>query len=318
MSNYTGEFVPESPNNAWNKAFDLVKEGSVVLDVGCSLGRFGEALIKYKKCVVDGIEPDKGDAKEAAKRLRKVANSFMEEALQKEFQGEKYDHIVFLDVIEHLYGPAKALSMLKDHLKPGGTVIFSIPNMAHASVRIMLLGGDFDYGETGLLDKTHLHFYTSKEIDRVFNEAGFEVMEWHYTEAAYTKGTLKKELGKIGISKPGRELLDILSDNSTKIFQYVGAAQISESKKKSDRAMYSPNPQAAITNWYEEHEKDLLDMLGVKERQIEKLLREKSNYEAIIHNEAEMARRIRLTHYLKHYLKIKQERILHRERKRDE
>jgi len=305
MSNYIGKFIPNSPNNPWNKAFDLIKEGSVVLDVGCSLGTFGEALITYKHCIVDGIEPDKDDAIKAAKRLRKVANNYMEEALEKGLRGEKYDHIVFLDVIEHLYNPVEALALLKDYLKPGGTVIFSIPNMAHASVRIMLLAGDFEYGETGLLDKTHLHFYTNKEIERVFNEAGFSVTNWDYTEAVYTEGTIKKEFLKIGISKPGKELVDILSRDDARIFQYVGSAQVSDVQKKVTRKVYSPNPQAAITSWYEVHDKELMSILESKDKQNQELLAEKSDYESILNDEAALIERIRLTHYLKHYLKTK-------------
>ena len=256
MSNYAGKFIPDDSNNPWNKAFDLIGKGAKVLDVGCSNGKFAEALIHFKSCIVDGVEPDKGDATKAKKIMRTVATSFMEQALDNEFKREQYDSIVFLDVIEHLYEPAQALRALHDHLKPGGNIIFSIPNMAHASVRIMLLGGDFNYGNTGLLDNTHLHFYTRDEIIGVFSEAGFNVNKWDATEAVYTKEVLKVELKKIGISKPTQELLDILSNNDAKIFQYIGSAQAGKSVKK-DRPHYSPNPQGAITSYYEQHAKDV-------------------------------------------------------------
>ncbi len=292
MSNYTGVFTPGALNNPWNLAFDLIKEKSLVLDVGCSSGNFGEALIKHKDCIVDGIEPDKEDSILAAKKLRKVSNKFVEDALKTDLKNEKYDVAVFLDVIEHLYNPVLILKSLKKNLKPNGTIVFSIPNMAHISVRLMLLKGDFEYANTGLLDNTHLHFYTIKEIERVFTEAGFTINVLGYTQAVYSDDQITDELDKLGI-KYTEKLAKILSDESASIFQYVGSASMSTSKEIK-RKLLNPDPQGNISRWYE-------DRVSKQAAEIDNLKGLVDSQNNILSNDQELANRVRISRYLKYY-----------------
>ncbi len=254
MSNYKGVFVPKAENNPWNLVFDLVKDGSTVLDVGCSWGSFGSALIDRKRCIVDGIEPDLEDYKKATHLLRRVANTFADEALSSTFVDQKYDNVVFLDVIEHLYDPVATLQLVKKHLNKDGSIIFSIPNMAHISVRLMLLNGDFDYGETGLLDKTHLHFYTLKEIERIFAEAGYKIKTLNYTEATYPPGLIDDQLKSLGINK-SKKLDELLNSEDARVFEYVGEAVVAKSSK-IPRERFSPDPQGTISLWYQGHLKE--------------------------------------------------------------
>lgn len=254
MSNYTGTFVPSTDNNPWNKAFDLVRDESTVLDIGCSTGNFGEALKKYKNCVVDGVEPDEGDYRQAVTRLRKVANGFAEDALINTFKDQKYDHIIFLDVIEHLYNPVETLRLVKAHLNPGGSIIFSGPNMAHVSIRLMLLKGDFEYGETGLLDKTHLHFYTLSEIERVFAEAGYAINVLDHTEATYPPELISDQLKGLGIEKTPK-LEKLLDSDDARVFQYVGGAVVAR-VESVPRKQFSPDAQGVISLWYQKYIKD--------------------------------------------------------------
>lgn len=293
MSNYTGIFTPGAVNNPWNKAFDLIKTGSLVLDVGCSSGNFGEALIKYKKCIVDGIEPDKDDSISAAKKLRRVSTKFVEDALKTDLNEEKYDAIVFLDVIEHLYNPVSTLRSLKKNLKPNGIVVFSIPNMAHISVRLMLLKGDFEYANTGLLDNTHLHFYTKKEIERLFAEAGFMINVLGHTEAIYSDEQITDELDKLGI-KYTDKLAKILGDDSAHIFQYVGSAVMS-TPKKIKRKLLNPNPHDSIARWKE-------DKISKQAIEIDNLNQVINNQNDILSNDRELANKIRISKYLKYYV----------------
>jgi 2-polyprenyl-3-methyl-5-hydroxy-6-metoxy-1,4-benzoquinol methylase len=248
MSNYSGKFDINSINNPWNKAFDLIKDNSTVLDVGCSSGNFGEALIEHKSCKVDGIEPDEGDAKLAKLKLRTVYSGFVEDAFLYDLKDRKYDYIVFLDVIEHLFDPVNTLKNLRNYLKPGGGIIFSIPNMGHISVRLELLRGDFRYGNTGLLDNTHLHFYTRIEIERVLEEAGYKVDKLDFIEALYPKNLIVKELNKIGIKKTTNKFIDMLMEPDAYVFQYVGLASIGTGNTEK-RPHYFPNPQKTVMSW---------------------------------------------------------------------
>lgn len=304
MSNYTAEYTPDAENNPWNKVFDMVKNGSTVLDVGCSTGNFGEALIKYKGCTVDGIEPDLGDYKAATRKLRQVANSFAEDAMKDTFKNSKYDHIVFLDVIEHLNDPAEVLKMFKSHLKPNGSILFSIPNMAHISVRLMLLGGDFEYGDTGLLDNTHLHFYTLREIERVFATAGYSISKLDHTEATYPPGLVEDQLKKLDI-KPNPTLKKLLNKDDARIFQYVGKAEVGKAQNIK-REYYSPNPQGTIYTWYQQQlqakDVEYQQQLQAKEHNISELNNQLEEKTKTLNNNRELARRIRFSQYMKYYI----------------
>jgi 2-polyprenyl-3-methyl-5-hydroxy-6-metoxy-1,4-benzoquinol methylase len=267
VSNYVGMFDPSAKNNPWNKVFELVTPGSKVLDVGCSIGNFGKALIDLKGCEVDGIEPDVEDYNKASKVLNHTSNATLEAALKKDFRGKKYDFIVFLDVIEHLYQPSKEIALLKDFLNKDGCILFSIPNMGHVSTRLALLDGSFEYGETGLLDKTHLHFYTKKEIENVFNEAGFRIDTWDSTDATLNQDILRSELVKVGITKASNELLVKLQSPEATIFQYIGAAKAG-TLKKLVRKQYVPNPQGTLTQWLESRESDLEKVIEEQRQEV--------------------------------------------------
>jgi hypothetical protein len=190
----------------------------------------GAVLTKEKHCVVDGIELDDADYREAKKKLRNVYKLNVETDDLSVLK-DKYDYIYFGDVIEHLVFPAATLKRIKKYLQPNGQVIFSIPNMSHLSVRMMLLKGDFAYGETGLLDKTHLHFYNSKEVARVFGEGGFEVTHFDPVLKDWPEELVKEALSEVGLTfKPA--FLKFARKSEASIYQFVGAASPTSQKPK--------------------------------------------------------------------------------------
>lgn len=311
MSNYAGKFDLNSINNPWNKAFDLIKSNAVVLDVGCSSGNFGEALIEHKSCIVDGVEPDEGDANLAKHKLRTVYHGFVEDAFSDILKERKYDYIVFLDVIEHLFDPVNTLNNLQSCLNPGGGIIFSIPNMGHISVRLELLKGDFQYGNTGLLDNTHLHFYTKREIERVFKKAGYKIDKLDFTEAFYPKELIEKEIKKIGILKTSPIFTSMLTQSDAYIFQYVGLAIIGAGNAEN-RPHYFPNPQKVTIGWYEKREKDFIKIINDQNKLIKNLTKENkaknkmiTEINKILNDQEELARRVRISKYLKSYVSSK-------------
>lgn len=222
MSNYSDSSFTEDPNTPWYKVLKLIPNKSKLLDVGCSSGNFDEIIINRKKAVIDGIELNKEDAKVATTKIRKVFNLNVEtddlSALDKD-----YDLIYLGDVIEHLVHPSAVLKRLKGNLNKNGKVIFSIPNMAHISVRLMLLSGNFEYGNTGLLDKTHLHYYDKNEIERVFHEAGYKIERLDWVSRDIPKELLKKELSKLGLSG-NEKFFKLASSLEAGAYQFVGVA----------------------------------------------------------------------------------------------
>lgn len=224
MSNYSDSaFDDSNQNTSWYKIFNLIPQDSKVLDVGCSSGHFGQVLIERKNCTVDGIEIDNDDAVRAREHLRNVFVLDIERDGLSDLDTD-YDVIYFGDVIEHLVQPAKALAKIKNLLKPTGTLVFSVPNMAHVAVRLALLEGKFEYSETGLLDKTHLHYYDREELERVLHEAGFELVGLDYVRKDYPRELITNKLEKIGLTGSDA-FFERMSAVEASAFQWVGQAK---------------------------------------------------------------------------------------------
>ena len=157
------------------KIVKLIPPGSSVLDVGCATGYLAE-LLRPKNCVVTGIEVNPAAAKVASEHCAAVISADIEtQTLSKIVGRKKFDVIVFADVLEHLRAPGEVLRSAHRVLKPGGRVIASIPNVAHGAIRLSLLAGNFDYTELGILDDTHLRFFTAKSMDEMFLATGFKI-----------------------------------------------------------------------------------------------------------------------------------------------
>ena len=234
MSNYSDSHFDESNRNtSWYKVFHLIPEGAKVLDVGCSSGNFGKELINRKHCKVDGIELDKRDYELARKTLHKVYQKNVETDNLDEIDND-YDIIYFGDVIEHLLNPIDSLKKIKRHLNPKGKIVFSIPNMGHVSIRLFLLGGQFEYAETGLLDKTHLHFYTLGEVRRVFGEAQLRITHLDFVEKDFPQALIRKELAKHGL-KADKAFFDRMAHVEASAFQFVGSAEASAKPIKTQK-----------------------------------------------------------------------------------
>ncbi len=253
MSNYSSSKFKEDSNTPWYKVFNLIKDKQVVLDIGCSSGNFGKELIDQKHCTVDGVELNLDDARLAKKKLRKVFSFNIEEGAPKELWGQ-YDVVCFGDVIEHLVNPVVALENTKQLLKKNGKVVFSIPNMAHMSVRLMLLGGNFEYGETGLLDKTHLHFYDEKEVYRVFNEASLNIDKIDYVRRDIPTDVLKRILATLGL-KADKSFIENSKKVNASAYQFIGISSMSQKSDIKQRPKLSP-----AINEMEQHIKYIKDV----------------------------------------------------------
>ena len=222
-SAYSGhQFTPEARNNSWSNMYGFVPDGGRVLDVGCSVGNFGEALERLKGCTVVGVDLNADDIAIAATRLSEAYVLDVSDAEAIGVLGT-FDAILFADVIEHLVDPRATLRTIRSLLNPGGIVVYSIPNMGHLSVRLDLLEGRFPYTETGLLDKTHLHYYDAHEIEDVFTAAGFGIIEEEPVVAGYPRGWIDDRLVRLGLTASD-EFFAALDESESNVFQYVGVA----------------------------------------------------------------------------------------------
>ncbi len=145
-----------------------------VLDIGCGAGMLGEAIKQRQGASVSGIELDARAAAAARERLDHVWAGDIEQ-LDFEIPAGSFDAIVCADVLEHLRQPARVLKQIREWLEPGGCIVASIPNVRHHSVVQSLLQGNWTYESAGLLDRTHLRFFTRREIEKLFHRAGFAI-----------------------------------------------------------------------------------------------------------------------------------------------
>lgn len=145
-----------------------------VLEVGCDCGAtLLEIKNRYPNVHVYGSEINEKSA-EIAAHIATVTIDNIEECNLK-YEAETFDYIIFADVLEHLKNPEEVIKYSKTLLKKGGSIIANIPNLSHISVVEQLLRGNFTYTETGLLDKTHIHFFVYNEIIKMFEETGLSI-----------------------------------------------------------------------------------------------------------------------------------------------
>jgi 2-polyprenyl-3-methyl-5-hydroxy-6-metoxy-1,4-benzoquinol methylase len=151
-----------------------------VLEVGTATGYLSFEMAK-RGCTVTGIEKDPEMAKAARGFCSQMLTGDVE-TMNLQVLG-RYDAIICADVLEHLCDPRRTLQQLRSLLKPDGRMLISLPNVAHIWVRINLLLGRFDYEKSGILDETHLHFFTLKSAKNFIASCGLEITDVATTPA---------------------------------------------------------------------------------------------------------------------------------------
>lgn len=149
-----------------------------ILDVGCGYGILGEAMAKGNN-VVFGVDISESAIEKAKTRLHfaAVCDITKKETYPLEIKERKFDLIVLADILEHVYDPRSILYSVKDFLKTDGKLILSVPNVANWSNRLQLLFGFWNYTVSGVLDRTHIRFFTRKSIKLLLKSAGYEILE---------------------------------------------------------------------------------------------------------------------------------------------
>jgi 2-polyprenyl-3-methyl-5-hydroxy-6-metoxy-1,4-benzoquinol methylase len=148
--------------------------GLKVLEVGCGEGQLGRRLREYNQ-VVYGIEIEPSAARIAASVLDHVYAENVEE-FEFNLSDEFFDTIILGDVLEHLIDPWGLLVKTKRCLAKEGIIISSIPNLQYFPILWDLIRGRFEYRTHGILDKTHLRFFTAKEVRKLFSDAGYKII----------------------------------------------------------------------------------------------------------------------------------------------
>ena len=151
-------------------------DSSRVLEVGCGEGEFGWRVKQSGAVEVWGIELVEARARLAATRLDKVLVGDVADLVGQLPSGH-FDAVVFNDVLEHLVDPFEVLRRVRPSLSEGGVVVSSIPNVRFFPVAYGLaVYGEWEYDESGILDRTHLRFFTGRSIQRMYERLGYEIL----------------------------------------------------------------------------------------------------------------------------------------------
>lgn len=174
-SKYDFDLDMENPNSL-SLIINQIKRNSTILEFGPANGRMTKYLKEALDCKVYLVEIDEAAGKEAFQYGEDLVIDDIETySWCERYEDIRFDYITFADVLEHLHNPREVIVKAKRLLKPEGSIILSVPNMSHNSVLISLLNHDFEYTETGLLDNTHIHFFTKNSLENMMNEAGLIV-----------------------------------------------------------------------------------------------------------------------------------------------
>jgi len=172
-----------NPYEASGLVASLVPEGARLLDVGCGTGGLAELLRDARSARVVGVEPDPLRAARARERGIEVHEGVLSPSLAATLG--TFDVLLYADVLEHLVDPLGELEKVAQFLAPDGVLIVSVPNVAHWSVRVNLLRGRFNYAPMGIMDATHLRWFTSRTLLQLLKRAGFTPVQVKHSSGGF-------------------------------------------------------------------------------------------------------------------------------------
>lgn len=200
-----------------NKVLRWVGQNRRVLELGTAAGVMTRAM-KDQGCTITGIEYDPAMAERAAPYCeRMIVGDLDQMDLAATLGDTRFDVLVAADVLEHLRDPWRLLEQARQLIAPGGHAVLSIPNIGHAAVIAGLMGGRFDYRDKGLLDRTHLRFFTRVGIEDMLLATGWLPVAWE----SHRVPPLKSEFATHWLALPAslRQAIDWQPDSD--IYQFI-------------------------------------------------------------------------------------------------
>ncbi|MDO9464621.1 MAG: class I SAM-dependent methyltransferase [bacterium] len=216
-------------NRNYSKIVALIGRDKRVIDFGCGSGYFTK-ILKDKGCRVTCIDILEAEARKAIPFSENVIIHDIDTINLKEQLNGKYDVALFADVLEHLKYPERILLQTKRFLHPHGSIVISVPNIAHVTIRLALLMGKFNYQKRGILDRTHLKHFTRESILRLLVECGYRAQSIDGTILGVSHFYIESVAKTIGV------------DNIKKFEEYLlkGDALVGQFVIKASVADYIP------------------------------------------------------------------------------
>lgn len=156
----------------------IVGEGKRVLEIGAGPGSITKLLTSVSNCCVTALDIDAESVKKLAQYCERAYRADLNNAAWPEIlvNEEKFEVLVAADVLEHVYEPLDVLNAMKGLLNADGYMVISLPHVGHSVIHACLLEEDFEYSDSGLLDRTHIRFFGIKNIQKLFEDAGMKIV----------------------------------------------------------------------------------------------------------------------------------------------
>ena len=266
---YSSPLDPLDPNDPRAIAIRLIGPNKNVLELGPATGRVTRILHELG-CRVVAIEIDHSVAEKVRPYCSELILGNLEQLSLSERLGERrFDVILAGDVLEHLTDPAKLLRELKGYLSESGYLVVSIPNIAHGSIRLLLLQGKFPYTDIGILDRTHLRFFTLDTILQMLGEVGFVAVDVKRVRKDPFKQPYIEGPSLDGPDLPMEIRKVIESDPEAATVQFVLKAVLADSREAQSRLL------VALESQIQERDAVIIRL----QAEIEQLQREKNETE---------------------------------------
>ncbi len=233
--------VSGDANDSLSIIAGMIEPGQVVLDLGMGAGALGRHLRERQGTVADGVTLSTQEADLARDGYRRIVVADLDrEKLMTLLGRERYDCIVCADVLEHLKTPESVLRQCKELLKPEGRLMVSVPNAAYCGLLAELMQGEFRYRREGILDNTHLRFFTRKSLHRLFEENGWAIRSVQSTQ----RGLLASEFSAAFDALPPAVARQLLSAPDAMTYQFVCVLQVAELTNQAVSDVRSPDALA--------------------------------------------------------------------------
>ncbi len=210
----------------------LIQSGASVLDLGLGSGALGRHLTELGWPAPDGLTYNPAEAELARAFYRRVEVADLEVAdLVSIFDGQRYDYIVCADVLEHLRSPQRILDACQQLLATDGRLLISVPNVAYAGLLGELMCGEFQYRTEGLLDNTHLRFFTRRSLLRFLRDSGWHALALETVERDLPDSEFKTDLVRLppAVSRHLLGLPDALT------YQFIVSAAVASASTASEQ-----------------------------------------------------------------------------------
>jgi 2-polyprenyl-3-methyl-5-hydroxy-6-metoxy-1,4-benzoquinol methylase len=219
--NYEYEIDLNGPS-AGAAVIRFVKPESRVLEIGAGSGAIARHIVAKNRCQVTALESNPTSVEKLEKFCHKVYAldlNATDWAGKLENKADGYDYVIAADVLEHVYDPWRVLRNMKSLLNKNGSVILSLPHASHSSVLTSFYGGDVEYREWGLLDKTHIRFFGLHNIEALYEHAGLAITQVHFvilkpedTEFAEHWKRLPKEVRAAFSKRPYANVYQVVTE----------------------------------------------------------------------------------------------------------